>query len=139
VHVGHHLWQMLALDAVLAQAGLSARTRVLTEIMTLNRLVSPRSEHAMPELGPAHRLGRHPGRELRHAGSTSRCTRLSTGCTRGASRSSGALAERERTLFTLDDRIFLYDLTSTYLRGSACRIRRRSADTRGTAGRTASR
>jgi transposase len=28
-----------------------------------------------------------------------------------------ALAERERTLFTLDDRLFLYDLTSTYFEG----------------------
>ena len=49
VHVGHQLWQRLGLDAVLAHAGLSARTQVLTELMTLNRLVCPRSEHAMPD------------------------------------------------------------------------------------------
>jgi len=30
-----------------------------------------------------------------------------------------ALAERERTLFNLDDRLFLYDLTSTYFEGQA--------------------
>jgi hypothetical protein len=35
--VGHQLWQRLGLDDVLAQAGLPARARVLTEIMTLNR------------------------------------------------------------------------------------------------------
>ncbi len=49
VHVGHQMWQVLTLDAILAGAGLSARARVLTEVMTLNRLVSPAAEHAMPE------------------------------------------------------------------------------------------
>ena len=49
VHVGHQLWQALTLDAILATAGLSARARVLAEVMTLNRLVSPASEHAMPD------------------------------------------------------------------------------------------
>ena len=49
VHVGHQLWQALTLDSILAAAGLSARTRVLTELMTLNRLVSPAAEHAMPD------------------------------------------------------------------------------------------
>ena len=49
VHVGHQMWQKLAIDAVLARAGLSGRTRVLTEIMTLNRLVCPLAEHVMPD------------------------------------------------------------------------------------------
>jgi hypothetical protein len=41
VHAGHQVWRALTLDAILAAAGLSARARVLTEVMTLNRLVSP--------------------------------------------------------------------------------------------------
>jgi len=49
VHVGHQMWRVLGLDTILADAGLSARTRQLTEIMTLNRLVSPAAEHAMPD------------------------------------------------------------------------------------------
>src|SRR6266581_346549 len=49
VHVGHHLWQALTLDTILRGAGLSARTRRLTEMMTLNRLVRPAAEHAMPD------------------------------------------------------------------------------------------
>ena len=32
VHVGHQMWRVLTLDAILAAAGLSARARVLTEI-----------------------------------------------------------------------------------------------------------
>jgi len=35
-------------------------------------------------------------------------------------RSQQALAARERTLFNLDDTIYLYDLTSTYFEGQ-CR------------------
>jgi hypothetical protein len=43
------MWRVLTLDTILANAGLSRRARLLTEVMTLNRLVSPASEHAMPD------------------------------------------------------------------------------------------
>ena len=49
VHVGHHMWRALELDRILEAAGLAARARRLTELMTLNRLVHPASEHAMPD------------------------------------------------------------------------------------------
>ena len=49
VHVGHQVWRQLGLDAILARAGFSPRACTLTEVMTLNRLIGPRSEHAMPD------------------------------------------------------------------------------------------
>ena len=49
VHVGHQLWRALHLDTILAAAGLSRRARLLTAVMTLNRLVHPAAEHAMPD------------------------------------------------------------------------------------------
>src|SRR5439155_16717693 len=49
VHVGHQVWQQLRIDPILRRAGLSARACVLTEAMTLNRLIAPLSEHAMPD------------------------------------------------------------------------------------------
>src|SRR6266849_6327146 len=49
VHVGHQMWRLLQLDTILADAGLSRRARLLTEVMTLNRLVRPAAEHAMPD------------------------------------------------------------------------------------------
>jgi hypothetical protein len=88
--------------------------------MTLNRLIFPLSEHAMPDgmrrtaladiLGADfsafhddalyRNLGRlHPNRE----------------------RIEAALAAREKTLFNLDDTWHLYDLTSTYFEGQALR------------------
>jgi len=49
VHVGHQFWQRLGLDQILRDCGLSDGTcRRLACAMTLNRLIAPISEHAMP-------------------------------------------------------------------------------------------
>jgi transposase len=116
VHVGHQMWQRLGLGEILQQIGLSARARLLSEVMVLNRLVAPCSEHAMPtwvertalsdilrvDLGELsdtalyRNLDRlHPKRHVIEA----------------------ALAQREKSLFNLDDTYYLYDLTSTYFEG----------------------
>ena len=49
VHAGHQVWQQLGLNEILSQVGLSARACQLSEAMTLNRLIFPLSEHAMPD------------------------------------------------------------------------------------------
>ena len=49
VHVGHQIWQQLGLNEILRSAGLWERARQLSEGMTLNRLIFPLSEHAMPD------------------------------------------------------------------------------------------
>ena len=116
VHVGHQLWQTLDLDAVLARAGLSARTRVLTEIMTLNRLVFPVSEHAMPDWVRRTALADLLGETFDTLVDESLYQNLDRLHPRRVA-IERALAERERTLFNLDDRLFLYDLTSTYFEG----------------------
>jgi transposase len=116
VHVGHQMWQKLDLDAVLARAGLSDRTRVLTEIMTLNRLVFPRSEHAMPDWVRRTALADILGEHFDTLVDESLYQTLDRLHPRRVE-IERALAERERTLFTLDDSIFLYDLTSTYFEG----------------------
>ena len=116
VHVGHQMWQQLGLSEILCRAGLSGRACQLTEAMTLNRLIFPLSEHAMPDwmrrtaladilpidFSAVHddalyrNLDRlHPNRE----------------------KVERELAEREKTLFNLDDTLYLYDLTSTYFEG----------------------
>jgi transposase len=116
VHAGHQMWHQLGVDAVLRGAGLSERACTLTEAMTLNRLICPLSEHAMPDWIRRTALGDilkedfsglvdealyrnldrlHPNRE----------------------RIERELAEHEKTLFNLDDTVYLYDLTSTYFEG----------------------
>jgi hypothetical protein len=48
VHVGYQFWQRLGLDQILRDVGLSAVVCRLSCVMTLNRLIAPASEHAMP-------------------------------------------------------------------------------------------
>jgi transposase len=116
VHVGHQMWRALTLDAILAAAGLSARARLLTEVMTLNRLVSPAAEHAMPDWIRRTALGDL----LRVDFATLSDEALYRNLDRLHPQRAvieQALAARERTLFNLADTIYLYDLTSTYFEG----------------------
>ena len=118
VHAGHQLWQKLALDDVLAQAGLSARTRVLTEILTLNRLVCPLSEHATPDWVRRTALADLLGERFDTLVDESLYQNLDRLHPQRVA-IERELAEHERTLFNLDARLFLYDLTSTYFEGQA--------------------
>ena len=116
VHVGHQMWNKLGVDEVLARAGLSARARVLTQIMALNRLVFPLSEHAMPDWIRNTALGDILGTDFDTLVDESLYQNLDRLHPRRALIEQG-LAERERTLFNLDESVYLYDLTSTYFEG----------------------
>jgi transposase len=116
VHVGHQMWQALTLDAILATAGLSARARVLTEVMTLNRLVSPAAEHAMPEWIRRTALDDILATDFSTLSDEALYRNLDRLHPQRAAIEQ-ALAARERTLFNLDDTLYLYDLTSTYFEG----------------------
>jgi transposase len=116
VHVGHQMWQTLTLDAILAAAGLSARARVLTEVMTLNRLVSPAAEHAMPDWIRRTALADILATDFTTLSDEALYRNLDRLHPQRAAIEQ-ALAARERTLFNLDDTIYLYDLTSTYFEG----------------------
>lgn len=118
VHVGHQLWGRLGVDAVLAQAGLSERARLLTEVMVLGRLVSPASEHATPDWVRRSALADILGAGLTRLDDDALYRNLDRLHPRRAA-IEGGLAERERTLFNLDESIYLYDLTSTYFEGKA--------------------
>ncbi len=120
VHVVHQLWQALTLDAILAEAGLSARARLLTEVMTLNRLVCPASEHAMPDWIRRTALGDMLGTDFAALADDALYRNLDRLHPQRA-RIEQALAARERTLFNLDDTLYLYDLTSTYFEGQCPR------------------
>ncbi len=118
VHVGHQIWQQLGLDEILLRAGFSDRARTLSEVMTLNRLIFPLSEHAMPDWIRRTAIGDIVGTEL----STLNDEALYRNLDRlypNRERIERELAEREKDLFDLDDTIYLYDLTSTYFEGQA--------------------
>jgi len=118
VHAGHQIWQQLGLNEILRQAGLSARACRLSEAMTLNRLIFPLSEHAMPDWMRRTALPDILGADF----STLHDDALYRNLDRlhpNRERIEAGLAEREKTLFNLDDTWYLYDLTSTYFEGQA--------------------
>ena len=118
VHVGHQLWGQLGMNRILQEAGLSTRACRLTEVMTLNRLIYPSSEHAMPDWIRRTALGdilQEDFSELEDEALYRNLDRLHP----NREAIERALAVKEKTLFNLDDTVYLYDLTSTYFEGQA--------------------
>lgn len=120
VYVAHQMWRRLRLDAILRQAGLNERARLLTEVMTINRLVAPASEHAMPDWVRRTALAdllRTDFTSLHDDALYRNLDRLHP----QRVLIEGELAGHERELFQLAESIYLYDLTSTYFEGQALR------------------
>ena len=116
VHVGHQLWKRLGLGEMLEQIGLSARARLLSEVMVLNRLVAPCSEHAMPEWIEHTALSDILRVDLSELSDTALYRNLDR-LHPNRQEIESALAQREKSLFNLDDTYYFYDLTSTYFEG----------------------
>ena len=120
VHVGFQFWKRLEFDVILRRLGFSTKAIQLTCAMTLNRLIHPDSEHAMPDWIRSTALGDILGVDftgLVHDPLYRNLDRLHPN--RAAIESD--LVERERNLFQLDSTVYLYDLTSTYFEGQAKR------------------
>ena len=118
VHVGYQFWQRLGFDSILENAGLSARARTITCVMVLNRLVHPGSEHAMPDWIRSTALAELLDCDFESLADDALYRNLDRLHPRRET-IEAALAERERTLFNLDQTFILYDLTSTYFEGLA--------------------
>ena len=118
VHVGLAFWKRMGFDAALEAAGLSERTRELTCAMVMNRLIAPASEHAMPAWMRRTALGELLGTDfatLSEAALYRNMDRLHP----KRALIEADLVERERELFNLDQTIFFYDLTTTWIQKSA--------------------
>lgn len=118
VHVGHQIWQQLGLDKILRGAGLSERACTLSEAMTLNRLVFPLSELAMPDWIRRTALGDILGEDFSELSEDALYRNLDS-LHPNREQIERELAEGEKTLFNLDETLYLYDLTSTYFEGQA--------------------
>ncbi len=118
VHVGLTFWRRLGLEGILEDLGLDEKTRRLTCAMTLNRLIAPSSEHAMPGWFRRTALADLLDFDVEDLGEDplyANMDRLYP--QRGAIEQ--ALTGRERSLFSLDPTIYLTDLTSTTFEGQA--------------------
>jgi transposase len=118
VHVGYQFWKRLGLEEILTSAGLSEGARHLTLAMTLNRLIHPASELAMPDWIRRTALADILGVDFELLGEDALYRNLDTLHVERVKIES-ALTERERNLFALDQTVFLYDVTSTYFEGRA--------------------
>jgi transposase len=118
VHIGFQFWKRLGLDAILHRHGFSHRAIQLTCAMTLNRLIHPDSEHAMPRWIRSTALADILGADLTALADDPLYRNLDRLHPDRAVIES-ELVERERRLFQLDPTIYLYDLTSTYFEGQA--------------------
>jgi transposase len=116
VHVGHQMWEQLGWNEILQAAGLSDGACRLSEAMTLTRLIFPLSEHAMPDWIRVTALADMVGTDFSGLNDEARYRNLDR-LHPHRERIERELAEREKSLFNLDDRLYLYDLSSTYFEG----------------------
>ena len=120
VHVGHQFWHRLGLDDILRDCKLSAEVRKLACAMTLNRLIAPCSEHAMPDWVRRTALADILGIDFDALEEDPLYLVLDKLHPHRAA-IEAALVARERSLFNLDATVYLYDLTSTYFEGQCVR------------------
>jgi len=118
VHVGYQFWRRLGLDEILRGLEFSERALQLTCAMTLNRLIHPASEYAMPDWIRSTALEDILGVDFDLLGDDPLYRNLDRLYPNRAAIES-ALVARERSLFNLQPTVFFYDLTSTYFEGQA--------------------
>ena len=118
LHVGWEFFKRLGLPDILSRAGLDPQACLLAAAMTLNRLICPASEHAMPDWFSRTALCDLLG-EQAIVSDPFPLYRLLDKLHPKRAQIEAALVERERELFNLDATVFLYDLTSTYFEGQA--------------------
>ncbi len=118
VHVGHQIWQQLGLEEILGHAGLSKHACQLSEVMTLNRLIFPLSELSMPDWIRRTAMEDILGTDFSELNEDALYRNLDKLYPK-REQIERELSEREKTLFNLDDMVYLYDLTSTYFEGQA--------------------
>ena len=120
IHVGFQFWKRLGFDAILKQRGFSIKATQLTCAMTMNRLIHPHSEHAMPDWIRSTALGDILGVDFSKLVDDPLYRNLDRLHPNRAAIESD-LVGQERKLFRLDHTVYLYDLTSTYFEGQARR------------------
>ena len=121
IHVGLHFWKRLGLDDILNSLGFSPYLVSLTCAMTLNRLIHPAAEYAMPDWFRSTAMADILGVDFARLPEDPLYRNLDRLHPQRAAIES-ALAERERSLFNLGNTVLLYDLTSTYFEGKAALI-----------------
>jgi transposase len=120
VHVGHQMWKKLQISEAMVAAGLDEKACLLTEVMTINRLVEPGSELAMVDWVKRTALPDILGEEVVVESPSTLYRKMDLLHPQRAA-IEATLAERARSLFNLNDAVLLYDLTSSFFEGQCLR------------------
>lgn len=121
IHVGLKFWKRLGLDDILKSLGFSPCLVSLTCAMTLNRLIHPAAEYAMPDWIRSTAMADILDVDFSRLPDDPLYRNLDRLHPHRAAIES-ALAGHEQSLFNLGNTILLYDLTSTYFEGKAALI-----------------
>ena len=117
-YVCHCIWNELNINAVLLSEGISERILPLMQALVIGRLVSPGSEvHTCHWAEQRSALYELTGMPLR--ASLNSLYRAGDRLFECKDALEAHLAEREKELFDLPERICLFDLTNTYFEGQA--------------------
>ena len=116
LHVGIHFWRKVEMDEILKSAGLTKKSRMLTLAMTMNRLICPKSENAMPAWINKTALGDMTGIDFSSLNEDALYRNMDK-LHKHRGFIEKTLSEKEASLYNLDKTIYLYDLTSTYFEG----------------------
>jgi hypothetical protein len=111
------MWLRLGMDRILKEVGMSKPARVLTEVMTINRLIEPASEHAMPDWIRRTALADILDEDFDLLNALSRNMDRFHPARGGCGQIEKEPAKKEESLFNLDNTLYLYELTSTYFEG----------------------
>lgn len=116
VLIGHNFWERLNFPNILKECGFNERQVKTAQISVLNRLIAQDSEHSiiswLQTVAVDELLGidTSPMRE-------DRFYRISDKLLKNQGEIEERLYQREKDLFSLEDSVFLYDLTNTYFEG----------------------
>jgi len=114
--IGHHFWKRLYFPNILADCGFNDSQIGTAELSVLSRLIEQCSEHATPawiKTVAAEEIVIKDAETF----SEDRFYHISDKLLKNKDRIEIKLYRRQKSLFNLEDCIFLYDLTNTYFEG----------------------
>lgn len=114
--IGHCFWERLNFSTILSDCGFNKRQIKTAQISLLNRLIAQDSEHSIISWLQTVAIEEIVGLDVSRYGDN-RFYRISDKLLKNRDYIEENLYQREKNLFSLEDSIFLYDLTNTYFEG----------------------
>ena len=116
VLIGHNFWERLNFPNILKECGFNERQIKTAQISVLNRLIAQDSEYSIISWLQTVAVDELLGIDTSQM-KDDRFYRISDKLLKNQEEIEESLYQREKDLFSLEDSVFLYDLTNTYFEG----------------------